>query len=297
MQRLVAINGTRIFVDERGTADTTALLYIHGGPGNPCWDFMESVGDRLAERLRVIGVDQRGVLRSDPLADGVDLDVDLLIDDFEALRVKLGIDRWAILGHSAGGAYALDYAIAHPDSVRSVIFDCPCWDCDATDRFRLPRVAELAESHGNLDEATFIRELAARPERLTGGDEIWKVMQAATGEAYLDLFFHDASGRAAFERVMTGTESRDLDWSRQMSHLPLLADMYVDRRPSLQNLTVPSLLVHGRDDLVIPPHVVEEYRQTTGGAVHVFEEAGHFAFIEEPDAYARVVSDFVMGAR
>ncbi len=64
---LVSVNGTGLFVDDRGDATAPALLFIHGGPGQSCYDFMQIQGDRLARRLRIIGVDQRGTLRSDPL--------------------------------------------------------------------------------------------------------------------------------------------------------------------------------------------------------------------------------------
>ena len=48
---------------------------------------------------------------------------------------------WAVLGHSDGGGYALQYVTSHPEAVQAVIFDCPCWDADLTDRtgcLRLP---------------------------------------------------------------------------------------------------------------------------------------------------------------
>jgi proline iminopeptidase len=87
----VSVNGTGLFVDDRGDAIAPALLFIHGGPGQSCYDFMQIQGDRLARRLRVIGVDQRGTLRSDPLPAEPALTAELLIADFEALRERLGI--------------------------------------------------------------------------------------------------------------------------------------------------------------------------------------------------------------
>jgi proline iminopeptidase len=53
---LVSVNGTGLFVDDRGDATAPALLFIHGGPGQSCYDFMQIQGDRLARRLRIIGV-------------------------------------------------------------------------------------------------------------------------------------------------------------------------------------------------------------------------------------------------
>jgi pimeloyl-ACP methyl ester carboxylesterase len=138
---LVEVGGTRLFVEDRGDANAPPLLFIHGGPGQGCYDFMRSVGDLLARRLRIIGVDQRGTLRSDPLPASRALTVELLIADFEELRRALGVSSWAVLGHSAGGHSALRYVTGHAGSVSAAIFDCPCWDADLTERHRLPEVA------------------------------------------------------------------------------------------------------------------------------------------------------------
>ena len=121
---LVEIGSTRLFVDDRGDADAPPLLFIHGGPGQGCYDFMRSVGDSLARQLRIIGVDQRGTLRSDPLPASPLLTVELLIADFEELRKTLGLSTWAVLGHSAGGHYALRYVTSHPASVCAAKDDC-----------------------------------------------------------------------------------------------------------------------------------------------------------------------------
>lgn len=291
---MVSVNSTELFVDERGDLSAPPLLYIHGGPGQSCWDFMAAQGDRLAEGIRIIGVDQRGVLRSADLPAGRPLDVDVLIDDFEALRTSLGIDCWCILGHSAGGGYALRYAIRHPDSVTGVVFDCPCWDCDLTDRFRLPVAARMLEASGKTEAASACRRIAEKPERITVEDESWLPMQALDSE-YLHLFFHDPRSVQAYEALMSSARFSDEQWARGQSHLPLLAAMYQPQLHRLARLTVPSLLIHGASDLVVPPDVVDLYRrQVPTGAVHTFHDSGHFSYHEEPDAYADVIRRFVI---
>lgn len=60
---------------------------------------MRSQGDVLARRLRIIGVDQRGALRSDPLPGSPPLTVKLLIEDFEELREAGGTGRLLPGGH------------------------------------------------------------------------------------------------------------------------------------------------------------------------------------------------------
>ncbi|MFB7250384.1 alpha/beta fold hydrolase [Microbacterium sp. NPDC056234] len=295
MDSTLAINGTRIFIDDRGRDFDRTLLFAHGGPGNSCWDFMEAVADRFVARgIRVVGVDQRGVLRSDTAKGRPPLTIELLIDDFEAIRRALGIDRWNVIGHSAGGAYALDYAIAHPDSVENLILDCPALDADSTDRFRLPRAAAMLDEHGMSAEAERCRQLASLDRRITADDRTWEAM-LPLGNDYLDLFLFDAASRARYETMMARAP-QDADWSRGASHLALLTDMYIDRRPALARVTVPSMLVHGERDLVASPDVIDAYRESTGGKVRTIAGAGHFAYVEQPDSYVDAVASFMQGA-
>ncbi|WP_246456445.1 alpha/beta hydrolase [Nocardioides mesophilus] len=221
------------------------------------------------------------------------LDVDVLIDDFEAVREHLGIEAWAVLGHSAGGGYALRYALRCPESVRAVVFDCPCWDGDLTDRLRLPVVAARLEEAGKVEAAAACRHLAAKPGRITAADESRLVMQELD-ESYLDLFFHTPESARAFEELMESAGFTEQQWARGMSHQPLLDAMYQPQVHLLAGLRVPSLLVHGRSDLVVPPEVVETYRtEVARGAVHTFAGSGHFAYHEEPEEYAGVIASFV----
>ncbi|MDQ0613358.1 proline iminopeptidase [Microbacterium sp. W4I4] len=292
MDSLLDFDGTRIFVDERGPSDGHPLLFIHGGPGNSCWDFMASVGDLFAGAgMRVIGVDQRGVLRSDALPEGTEPSIDQLIDDFETIRRTLGIESWTVTGHSAGGAYALDYALTHPERVSGLVLDCPALDADATDRFRLPVAAEMLDAAGLDAEAQECRRLARLDRRLTAEDRTWEAM-LPLGDRYLDLFLHDAGSRSRYERLM-GSASDGLDWSRGMSHLPLMTQMYRDRRPLLDGLSVPSMMIVGESDMVAPPVVRDDYRAATGSEVCVVPDAGHFAFIEQPETYVAQMTGFV----
>ncbi|UJP11681.1 alpha/beta hydrolase [Microbacterium sp. KUDC0406] len=221
------------------------------------------------------------------------LSVPVLIEDFEQLRESLGIESWTIIGHSSGGAYALDYALAHPRVIDRLILDCPALDTDATDRHRLPRAAALLDAAGMPEEAERCRELAGREQRLSAEDRSWEAM-TPLGAQYLDLFFADAEGRRRYEEI-TDAAPDGLDWSKSWSHRPLLADMYVDRLPQLPSLTMPSMLVHGDADLVAAPAIVDAYRAATGGPVATIANAGHFSFVERPTEYVDAVMGFLRG--
>jgi proline iminopeptidase len=291
---LVSVAGTRLFVDDRGEHDGPPLLFIHGGPGQSCYDYMHAQGDLLSRRLRLIGVDQRGVLRSDPLPASPPLTEELLIADFEELREVLGITRWAILGHSSGGHYAVRYAAARPESVSAAIFDCPCFDCDLTDRYRLPEVARRLDALGKTAAAEHCRELAARPGRLTVADETHVAVQAL-GDHYMEQFFHDPASALEFQQVVEGSGFPDEMWSRGTSHLPLLAENYEPIFGLLPQLRCPAMLIRGRDDLVAAPAAVAEFARLVPAArVSTLAESGHLGYQEQPAEYCAAVTEFVL---
>lgn len=293
-QGLVDIGGVRVFVDERGPVDGTPLLVVHGGPGQSCWDLMAAVGDRLAERgVRVIGVDQRGVLRSDPLPADPPLTTRLLVEDYERLRHRLDLGEWVVLGHSAGGATALDYCLAAPEAVRAVIFDCPIWDQVALDRGRLSAAADHYDRLGDPDSGARARDLAADPGAapLAARHDLLRGL----GEHYLSLFTHDHTGARAYADLLAQTEAHDdLDWERGRSHAPLVADLDTDRTRMLSRLTTPSLLVRGESDLATPQSLLGRYLHDVPAPHQVMTigRAGHLAFVEQPGAYGDAVAGF-----
>lgn len=290
-ERRIDVGDTTLFVDDRGREDAPAVLYAHGGPGQSCYDFMHVQGDRLAQRVRIIGVDQRGILRSDPLRPGETVTAETIVADFEALRVALGINAWVLLAASAGAGPGLDYAVAHPEAVRAAVFDCPAWDGDLTDRYRLPFAADLLDRYGEPAAAARARKLAAKPERITSADDARSPLRAL-GDHYLEIYFHEPEAAAAFEQIWAAFDEEDPQ--RSTSHHALADAMYGSRLPLLAALRVPSLLVRGEHDLITAPQVVERYLADAQNAVvHTIAGAGHFPSHERPEEYAEVVSDFV----
>lgn len=281
----------KLHVAEYGAVDAPPLLFIHGHGGG--YHFQRCQADRLATHLRLIAPDQRGVLRT-PLPPGEPIDLDVLIADFEELRADLGIERWAILGHSAGGNYAVEYAIRHPEAVGAVIFDCPCWDFDANDRYRLPIFARLYDELGRPEQAARCRELAALDRRLTAEDRTPE-LAFGLGERFQELSFHTPSRRHEFVELGEEAGFSDEVWARGMSHMVTLGELYTSKLHRLPMMPQRSLLIEGIDDLATDPVSVAAYRGTVPhGRVVTFERSGHFPHFEEPERYAEVVRAFVL---
>ena len=110
----LALDGTHImYWEQSGNPHGVPVVFLHGGPGAGATPVHRRFFDSLA--YRVIIFDQRGAGRSEPRGELTNNTTQDLIDDIEALRVHLGIDRWMIFGGSWGSTLALAYGQTHPD--------------------------------------------------------------------------------------------------------------------------------------------------------------------------------------
>jgi proline iminopeptidase len=289
---LLDIRDTRLHVDERGPEDAPPLLYLHGGPGSGSYDFMSFQGDRLSDRLRLIGVDQRGVQHSAPL-DGPVTEDDL-IADFEALRETLGFDCWSILGHSYGGRLALRYAVTHPGTVTRVVFENPPWDMALATRTlvdaALPLLKELGEEAG-------AEELLSHEGPATAA--MWDARIALVqrlGDRRMEIYVGpDALGLVLpAEELPEEIQARAGRFAEEITRTPGFSESLL---PYLERLTQPALLIKGGHDPVTSAEEIGLFKaKVQNGRFQLFDTAGHFVHAEQPEAYARLVTGFVLGS-
>lgn len=109
----------KLYVQEWGNKSGTPILFLHGGPGSDCRDKHKSLFD--AKKHRVVFVDQRGSGNSTPYGSLKENSTGKLIEDFEQIRNKLGIEKWHLHGTSWGSTLALIYAIEHPAALKSLV--------------------------------------------------------------------------------------------------------------------------------------------------------------------------------
>ncbi len=100
------------------------LVLMHGGPG---LDHTSLLALRpCADQFTLIFYDHRCNGRSD--GSVASMTWENLTADAEALRQRLGFDKWAVLGHSFGGNVALEYALRYPQSLSHLILMDTCGD-------------------------------------------------------------------------------------------------------------------------------------------------------------------------
>lgn len=278
------VNDTRLYFDVDGAqlvpgdgALTTrpTLVAIHGGPGFDQGYLRPGLG-QLRDLAQVVYVDLRGQGRSAE-APVETCTLEQMADDVVALCDLLGIEEPMLLGHSAGGFVALLAALRHPDSVGALVLCntaaslAPEPDADS------PNLADRADP-----------ETVAVAARVFSGD-----VSAETGEAFDRLVapYYAAPGHEDVPGRLLQLSRRAVDVIRYF--FSDLAPQY-DVRDRLDEITAPTLVVAGAYDWVCSPAAS---RTLAAGVPHaalvLLDEAGHFAFSEQPERFRDAVAGFL----
>lgn len=108
-----------IYIEECGNPNGYPVLFLHGGPGGHITPTSRRFFDPAY--YRIILFDQRGSGKSTPHACLEENTTQHLIQDMEAIRTTLSIEKWLLFGGSWGTTLALSYAITHPHRVAGLI--------------------------------------------------------------------------------------------------------------------------------------------------------------------------------
>ncbi|KWF99356.1 prolyl aminopeptidase [Burkholderia territorii] len=109
----------RIAWTEAGNPHGDPVVVLHGGPGSGSRPAVLGLFDLT--RMRIVLVDQRGAGASTPRGGLRQNNTMRLVGDLDALRARLGISRWCVVGGSWGAALALAYAGRYPSRVTGVV--------------------------------------------------------------------------------------------------------------------------------------------------------------------------------
>jgi proline iminopeptidase len=260
MPEITLGSGTTLFYEEFG--EGPPCLVAHGGPGLHHGVYRSL--DRLGDIRRLVYWDHRGHGRSAPLPDG-EVQMSLFADDAVALADALGIDRFALFGHSFGGWVALEAALRHPERVSALVLA-------ATTPGQLGSTENPEEEQGEPMPEEIERLLLSQP----GTD----AEAAAVYRALAPHFMRSADAAVLLQEINKGPVSAD---SMGRVFGALSAWSAIDR---LDALSCPTLLLAGRHDVFCsPPQLRRIAKRAPSAELVVFEDSGHFIWFEEPDRF------------
>jgi proline iminopeptidase len=257
------------------------LLLMHGGPGADHWSMRPFRG--LADSHTLVFYDHRCNGRSvgAPVSS---MTWENLTADADALRERLGFERWAVLGHSFGGMVALEYALRYPGSLSHLVLLDTC--CDS--RWQQQRAPDMLARRG------YGRQTVELARRFFNGEIAPKDMMPALlrfGKAY---YHHPYSPRVLGEMVR--------EWrAKPRGEAFVFAGSHLSKGWSvadrLGEINVPTLVLAGSDDFQFPPECQVELAAAIPGArLETIEHAGHNAHAERPKDVMRAVREFLQEA-
>lgn len=279
----VEVEGGRIWYETMGGGDATPVLVIHGGPGSQSCGYLETLG-QLATQRPVIVYDQLGSGKSDRPTDTTLWRVPRFVDEVGRLREALGLEEVHILGHSWGGAVAIEYMLTGPEGVRSLVLTGPLvgtarWIADAdTLRMSLPEDVQAALTAGE-----------------ESGDYDSPEYQAAT-DAFYARFLRRSGWprppRALCEGRSGNSEVYNYMWGpTEFTSTGTLRDF--DRTGDLHRLDLPVMFIAGRYDEARPETMFDFHRLVPGSVVQIIENAGHAVMDDRSAEYNSAVSYFL----
>jgi pimeloyl-ACP methyl ester carboxylesterase len=275
------VRDVSLFVEVVGRGDP--LVLMHGGPGADHCTLLPF--RRLSDRFTLIFYDHRcnGRSQGAPVSS---MTWENLTADAEALRQRLGFERWAVLGHSFGGHVALEYALRYPASLSHLVL----LDTGGDSRWSQEHGPQLLARRGYGPRTV---ELA---RRFFNGQIAPREMVPALmrfGSAY----YHHPSILLLAGDMLRG------EWRTKMRPQALIfagRELWngwtvMDR---LGEITVPTLVMAGRDDFQFPPeHQVALAAGIPNARLQIIERAGHNAHSERPTEVMEAVRDFISQTR
>src|SRR6188508_1005133 len=263
----IDVGGTRAHIRDEGKPDAMPLLLVHGSLGS--LHMWEGWVDALKDRYRLISVDLPGHGLTGAWPRG-DYSIEAYTDFIEVLADTLHLDRFAIAGHSLGGAVAWSFAATRPERISHLILvDSAGYPRDGEP----PLPIRLARTRGVGDIGIYFK-----PERL---------VRRSLEEVYSDPAMVTPERLKRFAELQRFPGNRRATLQRARHQEPL------DPTP-IKRLDVPTLIIWGAKDRWVP--IADAFRfqnDIKGARLAIFEKSGHDPMEEDPQGTAAAVAEFL----
>lgn len=294
------------------------LIILHGGPGGSGIVYRGgSIKDKIEKEYAVVYFDQRHAGMSQGSFSKEDLSIDIMVDDVMALvdvlSFKYGSDsKFFLMGHSWGGTLGTATMLKGNNQNRfkgwievdgghdltglylaalqnfKDIADEQIALSNSTSKWEdiSDQLNDLDQNGYNSDDFSFLNQNAFTFEGTLADDDVINKTSSELTNQYL---YNSIILNNIITTTVTGT----------IGNLILADDglweetSYLNR---LEEITIPSLILWGRYDLVIPPIMGEEAFEAMGSTskrIRIFERSGHSPMFGQPNDFAEEVLSFM----
>jgi non-heme chloroperoxidase len=266
----ITVDGNvNIYVEDLNPECKDTILFLHGWPGShKLFEYQFDVLPKMG--FRCIGIDTRGFGDSDKPFCGYNYD--RLADDVREVIDALGLQNITLAGHSTGGAIAIRYMARHNGHgvSRLALFAAAA-----------PSLIKRPNFPYGLDKQTVVDIIngtyADRPNMLNNFGNIF-FFQHIT-EPFSQWFFQLGLQAAGWATAA-------------------IANMWIEEVlfQDLAAISVPTLIIHGIHDQVVPFELGEiQHQYIKNSVLAPFEFSGHATFYDQKDEFNKMLADFAKG--
>jgi non-heme chloroperoxidase len=231
MNSVTTKDGLSIYFKDWGPKEAQPIVFSHGWPlSADDWD--AQLMFFLNHGFRVIAHDRRGHGRSTQTATGHDMDH--YVDDLAAVTSHLNLKNAVHVGHSTGGGEVAHYIGRHGESrvAKAVLISAVP-----------PIMVKTADNPGGLDKSVF--------------DGFQATLAANRAQFYRDLpagpfYGFNRPGAKVYEGVIQNWWRQGMMGGIKAHYDGIVAFSQTDFTPDLKKITVPTLVMHGDDDQIVP---------------------------------------------
>lgn len=256
---IVENQGVKIYWEEHGQGEP--LILIMGLASTI--DMWHRTRPLLAEHYRIILIENRGVGRSD--VPPPPYTIATMASDVAAVMDAAAIDRARVFGISMGGMIAQEFALNYPERVQSMVLGCTNFGGKNL-KTATPKVLDILKARGSMSPEEAARAMAPHtydantPRERVEEDLQIRLRWFPTPEGYL------------------GQLGAILSW---------------ESRPRLEQIRVPTLVIHGETDELVPPENGRMIADLIPNArLTILPNTSHIFMTDQPEISHREILDF-----
>ncbi len=266
--KFIQAAGHRTNLHDEGSG--APLVLLHGsGPGVSAWTNWAHVIQPLAKNFRVLAPDIAGFGYTE-FNENTHYNIKVWVAHYVGILDALGLEKASIVGNSFGGGLALATALSHPDRIdKLVLLGTPCGEFEMTEGLR---------------SGWFYEPDLENMERIL---RLFPYDQSSITEEMIRTRY-EASARPGAQDAFRKLIPRPADdASTLVKGVP---------EKLLQRINHPTLVLHGREDQVIPLELgIRLLTNMPNAQLHVFGQCGHWVQVEREKEFVSLVMNFVSG--
>lgn len=261
----VKINDINIYYEIRGEGEPLCLIMGLGG-SSIMWYRQREL---LSKSYKLILLDNRGVGRSSK--SNIPYSMEMLVEDIKGVLDHLNISKLHLMGCSMGGMISQHFAFKYQGMLNSLILCCTT-----------PSIQLQKQSNIKPEDLFIMREVT--PESLR------KIFSLIFTKRYVDWLF-SKQGKEELSNLIAEMSKSPPTMKVMKNQLEAIKNHEVIDR--LNEIKIPTLVMVGKDDKLMPPKHSELLAKYLPNAELRILEGGHMFWIEEEKEFAKTVLNFL----